>query len=179
MPYYPSQDLTNQFVSTSYQNVVQRYNDGTNEYFLNGLGYVISYIPSASLGYGILTTNQSASFAFSSSISNISLVSEVAFLADTASIAVQAETASYVIGQPAIKSGVVLSSSFGGSPFTISLLFVNSFTNDYSVTFGSTAARIFTVQNKSLDGFTVNSNSDILFSGSLYWQAIQYGEFNN
>lgn len=99
---FPSRDFTNQYISMSYQDVVQRYNTPPTEYLLDGLGYVILSIPSASLGNGVITTDQTASYSYqsisssyavSSSISDVALVADVAFLADTASIAALADFA--------------------------------------------------------------------------------------
>lgn len=135
---FPQRDLTNQFISTSYQDVVQRFATGSVDYLLDGYGFVLFGIPTASIGNLIVTQDQT----------------------------------------PTIKSGNVSSSSFGGTPLTTSVVFNKSFSTPYSVTFGTEDARIFTVDNKTLAGFTINSNTDVLFSGSVYWQAISYGEFN-
>jgi hypothetical protein len=62
-------DFTNQFISNSYQDVVQRYLTGSTDYFLDGLGYVIVGIPTSSIGGIILTQDQTASWAETSSYS--------------------------------------------------------------------------------------------------------------
>jgi len=95
---FPSQDLTNQYISTSYQNVVQNYVSGNTGYFLDGYGNVILRFPTSSLSGSILTQDQTASVSVSSSYSNISslaLVADVALLADTASISVESISASH------------------------------------------------------------------------------------
>jgi hypothetical protein len=58
---FPSRNLTNQYISLSYQDVVQRYTPGatdTASYFLDGLGSVIAYIPTSSLGQQLVTIDQ-------------------------------------------------------------------------------------------------------------------------
>jgi len=61
---FPQRDLTQQYISTSYQDVVQRYaTTGSTTYLLDGLGYVIAGIPTASIGNNILTQDQTASWA--------------------------------------------------------------------------------------------------------------------
>lgn len=118
---FPSRDLTNQYISSSYDDVVQQYvPTGSNLYLLDGYGNVILGIPSASYGNTIITTSDTASYAVSASwapgqpssvaisaswassslssshanISTLALISDVALLADTASVAAFADTAS-------------------------------------------------------------------------------------
>lgn len=106
---FPFRDLTNQYISLSYQDVVQRYTQGTASYFLDGLGNVIFFLQTSSLGQQVLTADIpaiSASYAFtasyamnggsgggssaSSSWASSSISASYAFfskLADTASLA--------------------------------------------------------------------------------------------
>lgn len=164
---FPERDLTNQYISSSYQNAIQKYSATSSiTYILDGVGDVIFGIPTASVGQIVVTQDQTASY---SNISSLSLVADVALLADTSS---------YTIGLPSIKSGFISSASFHGQPFSASVVFSNPFASDYSITFGCDDAIIFTVNTKNVNGFVVNSNTDTLFSGSLYWQAIIFGEFN-
>lgn len=88
---YPQRDLTSQYISSSYQDVVQRYATGSVDYFLDGYGYVIISIPSASLGQQVLTVDQTASYAVTASFamngSGNSLTSSYALFSETSSIA--------------------------------------------------------------------------------------------
>ena len=100
---FPQRDLTSQYISTSYQDVVQRYDSGSVQYFLDALGNVIIGVNSSSLGSTIITNDitssmvvLSSSFAESSSFSNISnfaSVADVSLIADTASVAALADFA--------------------------------------------------------------------------------------
>lgn len=81
---FPSRDLTSKYVSSSYQDVVQRFDTGSTEYLLDGLGFAILSIPSASLGNNVITSDQTASYA---NISTLAIVADVALIADTASFA--------------------------------------------------------------------------------------------
>ena len=99
---FPTRDLTNQFISLSYQDVVQKYSPaGTASYFLDGFGNVILYVPTSSIGRSILTDDQviplatSASYSFTSTLADVALVAENAL---TASISDFATSASYVYG---------------------------------------------------------------------------------
>src|ERR1035437_1637143 len=95
---FPSRDLTLQYISQSYQNVVQNYAPGggdVNEYFLDGLGNVLLAVPSSSIDKVIITSDVTSSMsvltASFSNISALSYVSNVAILADTALIAVNSD----------------------------------------------------------------------------------------
>lgn len=135
---FPNRDLTNQFVSTSYQDVIQRFSTGSIDYLLDGYGFTILGVLTSSINSLIVTQDQ----------------------------------------LPTIKSGNITSASFAGTPLTASVIFNKPFSTMYSVTFGSNDARMFTIDNRDLTGFIINSNTDVLFSGSVCWQAITYGEFN-
>lgn len=113
---FPFRDLAYQHISTSYQDVVQKYYPigGDGLYILDGIGNVISYISSASVGSELLTSNQTASFAFRSisssysttasyGLNNInsqtaslafhSYIADLAYIADVAEIAESASIA--------------------------------------------------------------------------------------
>lgn len=95
MPQFPSRDLTNQYISLSYQDVAQKYSPaGTSSYLLDGLGNVIFSVPNTSFGNQILTTDQTASYAVQSVLSQ---VADVALIADTASIAANSISSSYAL----------------------------------------------------------------------------------
>lgn len=98
---FASRDLSNQFISLSYQDVAQHYNDGLNDYILDGYGYVIQYFPSSSIGYPLITSDVtssmsvlSASYALTSSYETYIDISSS--YSETASYSLFAETASYV-----------------------------------------------------------------------------------
>jgi hypothetical protein len=97
---FPQRDLTQQYISTSYQDVVQRYADptGSTTYLLDGLGYVIGGIPSSSIGNIILTQDQTASWAGTASYavsSSITYVTSSVVSTISASWASQSLSSSY------------------------------------------------------------------------------------
>lgn len=95
---FPFRDLTNQYISLSYQDVVQRYAQGTASYFLDGLGNVIAFVPTSSLGQQLVTADQLVFINGSSSWASASLSSSYAQYADTASLTIytqQVTSASY------------------------------------------------------------------------------------
>jgi hypothetical protein len=101
--YFPERNLSNQYISKSYQDVVQQYiTTSSLEFILDGLGNCLFSIPSASLSQTIITSDVTASMSVaSSSYSLTSVVSSVATfadIADTASVCISssnADTASY------------------------------------------------------------------------------------
>jgi hypothetical protein len=260
---FPSRELSNKYISASYQDVLQQYPASGSNYILDGLGNVVAVLNAASIGDVIITSNMtssmsvisasyavsysysdiiivsssfssaslsasyaltasyvsgssdssvSASYSFSSSAAEIasyslsSSISNVSIYSDTASLSIysdfsatssvsadaisasytlqavsasHAATASYVYGGTPIKSGEILSSSFGGDiSLTSSVTFSTPFGSGYSLSVIGEEPRIITVESKSLSGFTLNTNSNVPLSGGVYWQAVQYGEYN-
>ena len=88
-------------------------------------------------------------------------------------------TASYAIGIPTIKSGIIAGTSFGGVPNkTASVTFVTPFIdNNYSAVINGESARTWTVENKVSGSFIINSNSTVAFTDNVFWQSIYSGEY--
>lgn len=153
---FPARDLTNQYISLSYQDVVQRYDNGSSQYFLDGNGYSIGVIPSASLGNIILTSDQTASYslfalsALSASYSvtashaesaTIASVADVAFLADTASVSALADFAT-----SASWASQSLSSSWAQTS-SYSIFSIVQITQSFSTTAGVATQSFFSTQS--------------------------------
>ncbi len=94
---FPTRDLAYQHISNSYQDVIQKYypDGGDHLYFLDGTGTVISYIPTASIGSATLTSDQTASLAYHSYISDLAYIANVAEIAESSSIAITASYATF------------------------------------------------------------------------------------
>ena len=60
---FPARDFTNQYISSSYQNVLQKYEPSDIFYVLDGLGNVVFTIPSASVGQMLITADITASMS--------------------------------------------------------------------------------------------------------------------
>ena len=119
---FPSRDLSDQFISSSYQDVLQQYMPADYLYVLDGYGNVVFGVPSASIGYTLITSDITSSMtvgsasvstiinilqttqSISSSWASESLVSTYANYAEysgTSSLSVSAsisDTASYFYG---------------------------------------------------------------------------------
>ena len=86
-------------------------------------------------------------------------------------------TSSYFNIFPRIKSGILSSSAFGGSPFTTSVTFLNPFsTTQYSITIIGGDARIWTTEIISSSNFIISSNSNQPLTDYVRWVVIGTGE---
>lgn len=88
---FASRDLTNQYISSSYQDVLQQYISIDPLYVLDGYGNVVFSLPSASIGYSIITSDVTSSMTVASSSQAISsswtLGSRYSFTSDFAVLA--------------------------------------------------------------------------------------------
>jgi uncharacterized protein (DUF697 family) len=133
-----------------------------------------SYAGTASVLLGTIT---SASYASTASVALTSISASHANVADTATLATTAATASFFHLVPQIKSGKISGSAFGGSPLTSSVIFVTPYPNtNYSVTIIGGDARMWTLEEVSGSGFTVSANSGVALSDYVYWTAMGMGE---
>lgn len=74
------------------------------------------------------------------------------------------------------KAGSGSVSSFGGTPFTSSITFDSSFSdNSYSVSIVGEDARIWSIQSKTNSGFIINTNSSVILTNPVYWTATPFG----
>lgn len=74
-----------------------------------------------------------------------------------------------------LKAGSGSVASFGGSPYSSSIVFSSAFANNsYAVTVTGEDARTWTVESKSNTGFIINSNSSQALTGPVYWIATPF-----
>lgn len=155
---FPSRDLTLQYISLSYQDVVQRYAvENTASYFLDGLGNVIAYIPSSSVGNAILTNDQTASFSYTSSIA---LTSSIPFN-----------------GNRTIKRSPYTSLNVGGN--TLQDFIENFFFPFIPATVAISSGGTTYYETGSVQSFvissTVTANDETIFgTGSVYKDSIEW-----
>ena len=88
-------------------------------------------------------------------------------------------TASYAVGVPTIKSGIVAGATFSTTnPRTASIVFTKPFlNNNYSVVVTGENSRTWTIQSKVSGSFVINSNNAGAIANNTFWQAIQTGEY--
>lgn len=70
------------------------------------------------------------------------------------------------------KSGSVDLNSFSGTPRTYSVLFTNPYSSsNYSVVVTGGDARAWTIENLTVNGFTINTNSNTSLTSTTNWIA--------
>lgn len=85
-----------------------------------------------------------------------------------------ASTASY---WSMVKAGEItpLQFTFVGGVYVANISFATSYGNtNYSISITSHDARTFTIQNKLVGGFSINTNSSVAPTGNTYWTVIPY-----
>jgi hypothetical protein len=177
MPSFPTRDFTNQYISESYQNVLQKYQPtGSTYYLLDGRGEVVLSLPSASYGQGIVTTGQTVSQSISASYANVASSAATAIIADTASLAISAEfadtaslavsattaiSASYAPGSPSTSASYAVTSSWANTA-SVAVSTVSA-SNAYTASFSLATPHLY-VGMLSVPSFTSSSFSP---SGSI------------
>jgi len=74
------------------------------------------------------------------------------------------------------QTGSVSGSLFSETPLIYNVLFNGSFTASYNVSIDNDIdPRIWTITNKTISGFTINSNSSTIINGNVNWTAIETG----
>lgn len=80
---------------------------------------------------------------------------------------------------PQIKSGKISKILFSGSPYSYDVIFNNMLPDtNYSITITGKDLRVWNVENESISGFTINTNSNVPLNYDTFWQVITIGEFN-
>lgn len=150
---FPLRDFTNQYISSSYQDVLQQYLPSDILYILDGYGNVVFTLPSASFGQMLITSDVTSSInVLSSSYSLKSTTSENSDFAVLAGEVITARTASY-----ALKSIISENSDFA----SLSGESISSTSSSYSLISNNWKPNITTLVNNAV----LNSNySTILVS---------------
>ena len=74
---------------------------------------------------------------------------------------------------PAIISGKVDKSSFSGQPYTYDVVLpYNLPDTNYSITVTGFDVRVWNIENQTISGFTINSNSNVSPKNDTFWQVI-------
>jgi hypothetical protein len=82
-----------------------------------------------------------------------------------------------ISGQRIFKSGNVAASAFTGAPRTASVTFGTPMPNtNYAITITGEDSRSWRYQNKTVNGFTINSGANGALTGEVSWIAISNGE---
>lgn len=80
-------------------------------------------------------------------------------------------------GSASLKSGSIASGSFAGSPRKYSVVFTTPYSDDqYSIMLTGVDSRSFTFENKTANGFDINTNADAALSGDVNYLCAPLGE---
>jgi len=152
----------------------------TASYALNGGGG--SGTGSISASYAVTASYSplagfatSASYAFTSSY-EIQLQTSTSFASSSISASYSITSsfsisASFVPPKTHVEFGMASGSSFSGTPMCYNVSYINSFPNTiYTVSIIGDEARIWTTANRSTNGFTINSNSNIPLTQMIMWR---------
>lgn len=143
---FPARDLTNQYISLSYHDVVQRFTQGTASYFLDGLGNVIAFVPLGSIGQKLITEDQIIPFSATASYSLFSEFADTASLAfealfsETSSYAFLANNISFVPSAALSASWVSASNLINSSSYANTASYSANSSNAYAISFVPEAA---------------------------------------
>ena len=121
---FPSQEFTNQYISESYQNILQKYSDSGLFYLLDASGNVVAILNTSSVGDLIITSNMTSSM----SVASASYASTYSY--------VLAESSSFA--SSSISSSVSQTSSF--SKLSFESLFSDTSSYTLTSTFSDTAS---------------------------------------
>jgi hypothetical protein len=134
---------------------------------INGKNYVVK-----NSGSGVVTVLTTSAQTIDNSTSKIlNNQDSIEVISDGSNWVIAGGTGS-VVSSKTTKSGTVSDSTFTGSPLNYQVLFTSPFpSTNYSVTVTGGDARIWTVENITINGFIINSNSNTGLLYSTYWVA--------
>jgi hypothetical protein len=122
----------------------------------------------------INTKQLTGSYGLTGSLQSTSFTGSLFGSASYAITASHALTSSYLTP---FKSGEVLPAGFNllGGVYVSNVSFTTAYSNtDYSISVIGADARTFTVDNKLVGGFRINTNSGVALDGNVYWMTIPY-----
>ncbi|MCB1711194.1 MAG: hypothetical protein KDH96_01565 [Candidatus Riesia sp.] len=75
------------------------------------------------------------------------------------------------------KANTILSTSFTGNPKKATVTFSTPFIDaNYSIALSAANARTFTIENKTANGFIINTNANTALTGNVDYTATKHGE---
>jgi hypothetical protein len=188
---FPTRDFTYQYISRSYQDVIQQYIPDNTFYILDGYGNVILSFPSASVGSGIITSDMtssmsvaSSSYFFTQSYQLIIVSSSFASSSISASFSNLSVSSSYALSASWAPTPTVSnsSSSFASSSVsssysllsTSSSFSLNSLSSSYSITSSVVIYTQITSSNAETCDFALLSGDAITATSCSYAQTASF-----
>jgi len=183
MPSFPSRDFTNQFISTSYQDVLQQYIPGTGTaYILDGLGNVVFQFSASAIGRDLITSDltasmtvlsssysQTASFALNAGGGSGTTLFTGSTYQITASWAINAITASFLNGNATGSFfGTSSWASFAiSSSYALSSTFTDTASYAITSTFSDTASYAVLAESARTASFLTPGTYNVTSSWSI------------
>jgi hypothetical protein len=164
---FPERNLDQQYISSSFQDIVQQYLTGSNLYFLNGYGNEILNIPSSSIGYTIITSDITASMSVNSSSysllsnnsisssyapSNIIISSSYSTTSSFAQTILQQATASYSISASIAQTVPIQPTSSYSTTSSFAQTILQQATASYAITSSYSLTASYSTNSISLNG---------------------------
>ena len=159
-PNSPPANLDGYVLTSSFNNYTS-----SNDNLINSLiNATSSYITNSQTSSMSVATSSYALFAISASYETNTIISSSH--SDTST------TASYVSPVSHIEYGMISGSDFGGTIKTFDISYTNPYSTDiYIISVIGDDARIWTTNNRSTTGFTINTNSTQPLNGMVMWRA--------
>jgi len=77
-----------------------------------------------------------------------------------------------------VKNGTIAAGSFSGNPKKATVTFGSAFPDaTYSISITAEARRVWSFENKTASGFTINANANRVFAGNVDWIAAKQGAY--
>lgn len=75
------------------------------------------------------------------------------------------------------KAGIVASTSFTGSPKTYAVVFTTDYPDlNYKINIDGVDQRTWSYSNKTVSGFTIQTNANKALTGEVSWETVKVGE---
>jgi hypothetical protein len=108
---------------------------------------------------------------------NGSAVAQVLKVSATIGVVYVFPSGVFSVGIVKTKAGRLLNSAFTGSPKKAAVTFVTAFPGIYAVNVTGVDSRGWTIESRTVNGFTINSNANQGLTGDVFWEALENGEF--
>jgi hypothetical protein len=179
---FPTRDFTYQYISRSYQDVIQQYTPDNTFYILDGYGNVILSFPSASAGSGIITSDMtssmsvaSSSYFFTQSYQLTVVSSSFASSSLSASFSNLSVSSSYALSASWAPTPTVSNSSSSYSLLSTSSSFsLNSLSSSYSITSSVVIYTQITSSNAETCDFALLAGDAITATSCSYAQTASF-----
>jgi hypothetical protein len=187
---FPVKDFTNQFISSSYQDVLQQYLLTDTLYFLDGYGNVVCSFPSSSVGNNIITNDVTSSMTVASSsyasycvtssyyqITSSIVTTTSADFALLAGEAIHTNTASYIL-PPSYKS---ISTDYVISEAD-SIIYANASSSNITLTLPTASfvgGKLFRIKKVDVSSNQIFITSSVNIDFNTQFNLSQSGSFIN